>query len=311
LRHTIQKAVPPAQPDGSVHLTTARGLIKWGEKKLAAAKLCYGHGTRGPLDEAVYLVFSAVGLAFYCDDALLDRPLTEAQIQRARAFIIARIKTRKPAAYIAREAWFAGLGFYVDERVLVPRSPIAELIEAGFSPWIKPEKVRRILDIGTGSGCIAIACALAFPEAQVDAVDVSPEALDVAQRNVDRYQLRDRIELVHSDLFEGLQDRRYDLIVSNPPYVPTHEIAELPIEYLHEPSPGLAGGHDGLAIIKRLLVQASKHLTREGILVVEVGDSEAALVSQYPHVPFLWLDFERGGEGVFLLERSQLKEFFG
>lgn len=311
MRHTTQKAVLPAQPDGSAHLTTARGLIKWGEKKLAAAELCYGHGTREPLDEAVYLVFSAAGLAFYCDDALLDRPLTEAQIQRAQAFIMARIKTRKPAAYIAREAWFAGLGFYVDERVLVPRSPIAELIETGFSPWIKPEQVQRILDMGTGSGCIAIACALAFPEAQVDAVDISLDALEVAQRNVDRYQLRDRVELMHSDLFEGLQGRRYDLIVSNPPYVPTHEIAELLAEYLHEPRVGLSGGQDGLAIVKRLLAQASKHLTEVGILVVEVGDSEAALVSRYPQVPFLWLDFERGGEGVFLLQATELKEFFG
>jgi ribosomal protein L3 glutamine methyltransferase len=310
LRGTTQKAVLPAQSDGSAHLTTARGLIKWGEKKLAAAELCYGHGTREPLDEAVYLVFCAVGIEFYCDDALLDQPLTEAQIHRARAFITARIKTRKPAAYIAREAWFAGLEFYVDERVLVPRSPIAELIETGFSPWIKPEQVQRILDMGTGSGCIAIACALAFPEAQVDAVDISLDALKVAQRNVDRYQLRDRVELMHSDLFEG-QGRRYDLIVSNPPYVPTHEIAELLAEYLHEPRVGLSGGQDGLAIVKRLLAQSSKHLTEAGILVVEVGDSEAALVSRYPQVPFLWLEFEHGGEGVFLLQATELKEFFG
>lgn len=297
----VAQCAPPA---------TARELIEWGEQELVRADLFYGHGTREPLGEAVYLVFSALELPFYCDDALLDQPLSEAQIQHARELIMARIKTRKPAAYITRQAWFAGLKFYVDERALVPRSPIAELIETGFSPWIQQDQVHRILDIGTGSGCIAIACGLAFPEARVDAVDVSAQALEVASRNVERYGLGDRVELIQSDLYAGLNQRRYDLIVSNPPYVPTSEIANLPAEYRHEPALGLAGGQDGLDIVKRLLAQASSHLTQDGILVVEVGDSAEALSEQYPRVPFLWLEFERGGEGVFLLEAVQIREFF-
>lgn len=288
---------------------TARELIKWGEGKLAASDLCYGHGTREPLGEAVYLVFSAVGLEFYCPEELLDQPLSEEQVQRAKEFILARIETRKPAAYIASEAFFAGLRFYVDARVLVPRSPIAELIETGFTPWIQQDRVHRILDIGTGSGCIAIACALAFPEAQVEAVDISPQALEVARQNVERYGLGERVALIQSDLFAGLDQRQYDLIVSNPPYVPSGEIADLPAEYLHEPALGLSGGQDGLDIVKRLLAQVPNHLTQEGILVVEVGDGWKALAAQYPHLPFLWLDLERGGEGVFLLEAAQLREF--
>jgi ribosomal protein L3 glutamine methyltransferase len=292
-------------------MATARELIQWGAARLAASDLFYGHGTQEPLGEAVYLVFSAVGREFYCADALLDQPLSEEQARRAREFILARIETRKPAAYIARQAWFAGLRFYVDERVLVPRSPIAELIETGFSPWVEEGRVDRILDIGTGSGCIAIACALAFPGARVDAVDISPQALEVARQNVEHYRLGSRVALIRSDLLAALGQQQYDLIVSNPPYVPSAEIADLPAEYLHEPALGLAGGQDGLDIVKRLLAQVPQHLTREGILVVEVGEQAQALALQYPQVPFLWLDLERGGEGVFLLEAAQVRAFFG
>jgi ribosomal protein L3 glutamine methyltransferase len=287
--------------------STARELIHCGEAQLAATDLFYGHGTEEPLDESIFLVFSAVGLEYHCPDEWLDRPLTGEQIERARQFIQTRIETRKPAAYITGEAWFAGLRFTVDERVLVPRSPFAELIESGFSPWVREEEVHRILDIGTGSGCIAIACALAFPEARVDAVDVSPGALEVARRNVERHGVGDRLTLVQSDLFENLGGRRYDLIVSNPPYVPTADVAGLPDEYLHEPSLGLAGGEDGLDIVRLLLAQAADHLTEHGVLVVEVGDRADVLAEQYPHVPFVWLEFERGGDGVFLLEAENVR----
>lgn len=291
-------------------VTTARELIHWGERELAAADLFYGHGTTNPLDEAVYLVFCALDLEFYCADELLDRPVSEARAARARDFIAARIGTRKPAAYVAGEAWFAGLKFYVDERVLVPRSPIGELIEEGFSPWVEEARVHRILDIGTGSGCIAIACAKAFPHAHVDAVDVSSGALAVARINVDRHGLTERVEIIPSDLFAGLDGRRYDLIVSNPPYVPAAEVATLPAEYRHEPALGLAAGTDGLGVVQRLLARAGEFLTDDGILVVEVGDSAEALTQRHPEVPFVWLEFERGGEGVFLLEAGPIRRHF-
>jgi len=291
---------------------TARQLIRWGEKKLKSAEVFYGHGTREALDEAVYLVLSGAALPFGCPDEDLDRPLDEHTVKRVQDLIHQRIRTRRPAAYLLGEAYFAGLKFYVDERVLIPRSPIAELIEQGFTPWVQEEKVRSILDLCAGSGCIAIACALAFPHAQVDATDISPDALAVAHINVQRHQVGDRVRLVQSDLFGSLGDRRYDLIVSNPPYVPEADIAELPREYTHEPSLALAAGDDGLAIVTRILCEAGKHLTEGAVLIVEVGDRQEALTGRFPSVPFNWLEFERGSgaDGVFLLEADQVREHF-
>ena len=245
---------------------------------------------------------------FDVPDAVLDRPLTAEAKSRTLALIRERIRTRKPAAYVLGESWFAGLEFYVDERVLVPRSPIAELIEARFSPWL--EDPRRILDIGTGSGCIAIACALAFPEAEVDATDISAGALEIARRNAERHGVRDRVRLLRSDVYESLAGERYDLIVSNPPYVPAVHLATLPPEHRHEPSLGLDGGDDGLAIVSRILEGATEHLSEHGTLVVEAGESATALEARYPRLPFVWLEFERGGEGVFLLDVQELRQCF-
>lgn len=292
--------------------TTARELIYFGERKFKRARIFYGHGTREALDESVYLVLRGLGLPFGCPDEDLDRPLDAAAISRVRALLQQRIDTRRPAAYLLNEAFFCGLSFYVDERVLIPRSPIAELIEAGFSPWVDSDRVRDVLDLCTGSGCIAIGCALAFPEARVIGADISEDALAVARINVERHELQGRVQLRQSDLFSGLAGERFDLIVSNPPYVPAGDIADLPAEYAHEPSLALAAGDDGLSIVTRMLNEAGDYLTGSGVLVVEVGDREQALAEKFPEVPFTWLEFERGSgaDGVFLLDAHQLRQHF-
>jgi len=292
--------------------STARALIHYGERKFRRSRIFYGHGTREALDESVYLVLRGLGLPFGCPDEDLDRPLAEAQIDRVRALLQQRIDSRKPAAYLLNEAYFCGLSFYVDERVLIPRSPIAELIEQGFAPWVEESRVRSVLDLCTGSGCIAIGCAMAFPEATVVGADISPDALAVAAINVERHALGGRVRLVQSDLFAGLAGERFDLIVSNPPYVPAGDIAELPAEYSFEPALALAAGDDGLAIVSRILEAAADHLSARGVLVVEVGDREQALAEKYPEVPFTWLEFERGSgyDGVFLLDAALLKQHF-
>ena len=275
-----------------------------------AANLYFGHGTDNALDEAVFLVLRSLQLPFDVADQILDQPLNEEQRQHAIDVVNERIATRKPAAYLLGECWFAGLRFFVNEHVLVPRSPFAELILERFSPWCRADSVMRILDIGTGSGCIAIASALAFPGATVDAIDISAEALAVAHRNVADYGLQGRVTLIESDLFQKLGGSRYDLIIANPPYVDAEDFADMPPEYQHEPKSGLSGGVDGLAIVRRILESTGKHLMETGVLVVEVGNSETALNEQYPHVPFLWLEFARGGDGVFLLTRQELNQFF-
>lgn len=300
-----RSAAPPPAP-----LRTVRDLVLWGEARFKKARLFYGHGTRNAREEAVYLVFGALDLPFDCPEARLDEPLPEATVTRVEQLLRRRIDTRKPAAYLLNKAWFGGLEFYVDERVLIPRSPFAEIIEQGFAPWVRGDRVRRIVDLCTGSGCIAIACALAFPDAQVDATDISPEALGVAGINVKRHGVGDRLRLIESDLFSALGDCRYGLILSNPPYVPNEELAELAPEYHHEPALGLAADDDGLAVVVRLLKEAGRHLDPEGTLIVEVGDRQEALAQRFPQVPFMWLDFERGGDGVFLLEARDLRRHF-
>lgn len=286
---------------------TPRQWVLWAEKKFRAQRLCYGHGTDNPRDEAVFLVLRALGLPFDCAPGLLDEPVPKARRDRLADLVERRIRERKPVAYLLKEAWFAGVPLYVDERVLVPRSPMAELILDGFSPWLPRGRVRRILDIGTGSGCIAIACARAFPQAAVDAVDVSPDALAVARRNVARHKLRSRVHCIRSDIFSRLAGKTFDLIVSNPPYVPARAWRRLPPEYTHEPKLALECGRDGFDVVRRLLAQAAAHLAPGGILVVEVGAGQRALVRAFPNLPFLWLDFERGGDGVFLLQREDLE----
>lgn len=248
-----------------------------------------------------------MGLPFDAADAVLDAPLEEQQRSYLRGLIGRRISERMPVAYLIHEAWFAGLPFYVDQRVLIPRSPLAELIESGFSPWVNEMEVDGILDIGTGSGCIAIACALAFPNAGVDATDVDGEVLQVAKKNVGTYGLTDRVRLFNSAVFRDLPPRRYDLILSNPPYVSAGEMRDLPPEYGHEPAAALAAGTDGLTVIREILQGCPDYLSEHGVLVVEVGNSQAAVVDAFPQLPFTWLEFEYGGEGVFLLTAEELK----
>ncbi len=279
-------------------------------RRLARAGLHYGHGTDNARDEAAALVWFALRLPRASSAAaarsLLARPVPPRARVRLEALLTRRIGERIPASYLTRRCWFAGLMLYVDERVLIPRSPIAELIEARFAPWIGGARVRRILDLGTGSGCIAIACAKAFPAARVDALDISPDALAVARRNVRRHRLQRRVRLLQSDHFTAVRSACYDIIVSNPPYVGRRELRGLPDEYRHEPPLALAAGADGLDSVKIILREAAAHLNPGGILIVEVGNSETALRRAFPRLPFIWLSFERGGGGVFVLERAQL-----
>ena len=292
-------------------MVTPQHLIDWALEQFEASDLYYGHGTDNAYDEAVFMVLRSLDIPFDVADNLLNHPLDASAIDKVVALINERIRTRKPAAYLLNEAWFAGLPFFVNEHVLVPRSPSAELIAERFSPWCDADNVKSILDIGTGSGCIAIANALAFPDAKVDAVDISADALAVARRNIERHELQQRVTLFQSDLFDEIKDRQYDLIIANPPYVDDEDMAALPAEYQHEPVVGLHAGQDGLDIVKRILESAADHLTERGVIAVEVGNSQHALSEQYPDVPFLWLEFEHGGEGVFLLTREELQQWFG
>lgn len=295
--------------DITAHLSTATDFIRWGTSRFAEAGLHYGHGTDNALDEAVALVLHALHLPHGLPDRLLDARLTSAEKAEIYRLLAKRIEDRIPAAYLTGEAWFAGMKFKADARALVPRSPIAELIEARFEPWMEAGNVGSILDLCTGGACIAIACAHAFSGAAVDAVDLSADALALAHENVELHGVEEQVALHEGDLFEPLsKGRRYDIIVSNPPYVDADDMAGLPDEFRHEPELGLAAGDDGLVIARRILAQASDWLADDGILVIEVGNSAAALEDVYPDVDFTWLEFARGGEGVFLLTAAQVRE---
>ncbi len=290
-------------------LTTLRDYIRWGASRFAEAKLNFGHGTVTALDEAAALVLHTLHLPYNLSEFYLQSALTPEERHAIVTIFEKRINERKPAAYLTQEAIFAGLSFYVDERVLVPRSPIAELIEQRFAPWVEEDQVGRILDLCTGSGCIAIACAYAFREAVVDAVDLSADALAVAEINVDKHQIGNEVMLYQSDLFDALPDAQYDIIVSNPPYVAIAEWQQLTREFHAEPEIGFVAGDSGLDIVIRILAKADNYLTPQGILVVEVGSSAETLQETFPNVPFYWLDFERGGDGVFLLTAEQVNEY--
>jgi len=285
-------------------LCTVRDFVRWGASRFTEAGLCFGHGTDNAWDEAVVLVCAALHLPLDSGARALDARLTRGEKQIALEYLERRITERIPAPYITGEAWFAGLRFAVDERVLVPRSPFAELIEREFRPWLTaaPE---RILDLCTGSGCIGIACALAFPDAEVDLVDISLAALEVADGNIAAHRVERRVRTLESDLFEEL-DQAYDLIVCNPPYVDADDYAELPDEYRCEPELALAAGVDGLDVVRRVLRDAPDWLEDEGLLFVEVGNSAAALEERFPDVGFTWVELERGGDGIFVFSREEL-----
>jgi ribosomal protein L3 glutamine methyltransferase len=302
--------MPIAAPDATdlPSAPTVADLIGHGARAFERAALAFGHGTDNATDEAAALVFHALDLDHAeAESAYVLRP-GASQVGRVLALFAERIERRVPAAYLMGRMWFAGFEFEVDERVIVPRSPFAELIHAGFEPWIDPERVARILDIGTGSGCIAIACALAFPQATVDAVDVSADALAVARRNVARHAVSERVRLLQGDVFEPVDDARYDLIVANPPYVSNEEMSALPLEYRHEPDLALRAGADGLDVVRRILAAAPRHLTPDGVLFVEVGDSELRVAEAFPRLPFVWIEFEHGGGGVFMLRRTDFRD---
>ncbi len=288
-------------------LITLRDLIRWGTSQFNAAELSFTQGMPTAIDEAVYLCLSALHLPPDFSVEYFDCVLTMDERLNVLDLFQQRID-HKPSAYITNEAWFAGLSFFVDERVLIPRSPIAELIQQQFSPWIRPDQVNNILDLCTGSGCIAIACAYAFDDAQVDASDISPVALAVAEINRQDHALQERVNLIESNLFNALAGKRYDIIVSNPPYVSEQEVEQLPVEFDFEPgSLALAAGEQGLDLVLPMLAKAREHLSDEGILIVEVGYSQDALEQVLPEVPFFWIDFEFGGDGVFLLTADQLE----
>lgn len=287
---------------------TVHDFILWAARHFDDAGLYFGHGTDNVQDEAAWLVGSALKISPAKLGAHLKDKLSLDQQNALHVLVDARIITRKPLAYLINEAWFAGLKFYVDERVIVPRSLTAEFITGQFKPWVKPARIHRILDLCTGSGCMAIALAHAFPQARVDAADISEDALAVARINVENYGLQERLRLLRSDFFSALKYERYDLIVTNPPYAASDEMRMLPPEYRHEPALALASGARGLDAITRILTQASPHLNPSGTLVAEVGNSAISLQHDYPEVPFMWLNTSTGDESVFLLTAEQLQQ---
>ena len=292
----------------TAELATIIDFIRYGASRFSAAGLTFGHSHDNPIDEATHLVLASLHLPPDIPPAYGAGRLTTAERANVLALIERRVNERLPVAYLVGETWFAGLKFKSDRRALVPRSPIAELIETGFAPWLDERPVERALDLCTGSGCIGIAMAEYNPDWRVDLVDVSDDALALARENIAFQHVEGRVEAIQSDLFAGVAGRKYDLIVSNPPYVTEDEYAALPGEYAHEPKLGLTSGADGLDLCLRMLDEAAGHLTEDGLLIVEVGESEHALSALLPEVPFVWIEFKVGQMGVFALERRDLVE---
>ncbi|MGL5947939.1 MAG: 50S ribosomal protein L3 N(5)-glutamine methyltransferase [Aeromonas sp.] len=285
---------------------TIQDMLRWAMSRFNAAGIFYGHGTDNAWDEAVQLILPALHLTPDVDPEIRHARLTVSERHRIAELVLRRVQERVPSAYLTNKAWYAGYEFFVDERVLIPRSPIAELVENQFAPWLQTEPT-RIMDLCTGSGCLAIIMAHAFPEAEVDAIDISVEALNVAERNICDHGLEQQVIPIRSDLFNDLPaGDKYDLIVSNPPYVDSEDMNDLPDEFRHEPELALASGSDGLKLTKRLLAHASDFLKDDGVLVVEVGNSMIHLEAQFPDVPFTWVEFAHGGHGVFVMTKAEL-----
>ena len=289
-------------------LHSIQDLVRWGVSRFHQAELFFGHGTDNAWDESRLLVLHALYLPWETPQEYLHCRVTDEERDAVVALLEERIRLRMPAAYLTGHARFAGLDFVVDDRVLVPRSPIAELIDGRFDPWLEREPL-RILDLCTGSGCIGIACAYAFPEAEVVLADLSADALAVAEQNIEMHELAERVEARWSDGFDGLAGERFDLIVSNPPYVDAEDMSLLPDEYRHEPEMGLAAGDDGLDLVRRMLAEAADYLTEDGVLVIEVGNSMVHVMAEWPEVDFEWVKFRQGGHGVFVLSAEQCRHF--
>jgi ribosomal protein L3 glutamine methyltransferase len=303
--------------------TTLGDYLNWAEQAFSEAKLHFGHGTDNPWDEAVAIALYVLALPPNVDASAMDRPLEPAEEQKLIDLANRRISERIPVPYLTHTAWLGGYPFFVDERVIIPRSPIVELIENRFSPWLQ-KPPNRILDLCTGSGCLAIICAKVFQNAKVDGLDIDEKALEVAKINIEALHVSDRVSIIKSDLFSAFrqtsqaanqyepdkldkQYEPYDIIISNPPYVPTEEFHHLPAEYTFEPIHALEAGDEGLDLVRRILKDAPNYLTEDGILIVEVGSAAEYLEAAYPNVPFTWLEFERGGDGIFLLTAKELK----
>ena len=286
-------------------LKTVRDLVRWGASEFARNGLYFGHGTDNALDESFHLVLHALRLPADLPSVYLEARVTEDERDTTLKLLRKRVKLRMPAAYLIGEIQFAGLTFHVDERVLIPRSPIGELIAKRFEPWLAIEP-QRILDLCSGSGCIGIACAHAFPDARVDLAERDVAALEVCRRNVELHRCADRVHMIRSDVFAALEGNRYDLIVANPPYVPSDEVDALPREFKHEPRVALDAGKDGMDIVARILDEAPAHLSVDGLLICEVGGSVPEFAARWPRLPVTWIEFEHGGDGVFLISRADL-----
>ncbi|WP_461536343.1 50S ribosomal protein L3 N(5)-glutamine methyltransferase [Spongorhabdus nitratireducens] len=294
-------------------LETIRDFLRWTYSRFNQAELFYGHGSDNAWDETVHLVLQSLHLPWDTDQSLYDSRLTASEKTALTRLVERRILEREPVAYLLNQAWFCGMPFYVDQRVLVPRSPIAELINNGFEPWLSNTEVNRVMDLCTGSGCIGIACAEAFPQASVDLLDISPDALEVSRINIDRFELWERVQAVQSDLFKALDEQaekpKYQLIVSNPPYVDAEDMADMPEEFQHEPELGLTAGDDGLDCAREILARAADFLDESGLLVLEVGNSWFALEEAFPEVPFTWVEFEHGGHGVLAMTAEDCRRY--
>jgi len=295
-------------PEDLTALRSLRDFIRWGASEFNRAGLVFGHGTGNALDEAFHLVLWRLGLPFDLPATYLESALSETERTQVHELLQRRVLTRKPAPYLTGEAWFCGEPYYVDERVLIPRSPIGELIAQQFAPWL-PEAPQTILDLCAGSGCIGIACALAFPDSVVELAEIDAHALPIIERNILRHGVESRVRVATGDLFAPLKGRRFDLIVSNPPYVPHAEWAALPSEFHHEPRLALEAGLDGMDVVARILAQAPAHLHDYGWLICEIGGSREEFDSRFPELPAIWPDFEQGGDGVFVIAQSELLQW--